>query len=310
MNQQQFEDALARAYVEFVGQEYRDTRSGNWNFSETLSRFPSLTNTNHARRGQVPTKAYTEHILLRRWAMTDILEQEDEALDIPDDMLEMILTDRNLLDSTVVTDHMLLAAKVIHRYAPDANEYEIDDLLSLAAEKLIRCIATRDRRSAFTTYVWTAIRNLVFRYMANSEDWECINVDLSEDEQPFNTGKLESDNKVCMPGQQFMLLVPDPGKGPLDHLTHGELLRALTKVLEFRTDFLTEMEEKTLSSWSGIGYGIGGNAAVSKSTIAHELGISPQAVHQLINSALEKLKTKLTTVDPGSNLTFFQKYVE
>lgn len=303
----EYETLLHRAYDEYEGQDYRQGGKNSWEFTGSMpSKFSTVMVGRYANRGLVPTAKYTEHLLVRRAAQTDlILGKEAGKFDeMSQDMLFVIRKDRNEIDCQVVVDHMLLAAKVIHRYAPDANDHEVDELLSLATEKIVQCIAVKDREHAFSTYIWAAMRNLVFSYSASIESWETIMLDESGDSYD------EPRSKVVMPGQFYMEQVADASDGPVVELQNQELMAALSKVLEFRSDFLTEQEEQVLASWTGLGFGYGGSQPVSQRAIATEMGMSSQRVQQILTSALSKVEAKLGQIDEGSDLTFFQKYLE
>ena len=298
-----YEKLLEKAYSRYEGQEYREGGRGSWEFEGNMpSKYSGVMVGRHTNRGLIPTTKYTEHLLERRAALTDlILGKEAGKFDeMSADLLSALYQERNEIDSVVVMDHMLLAAKVIHRYSPKASDIEVDELLSLATEKLVQCIAVRDRTCAFSTYVWAAMRNLVFSYCSSVENWDTISLD--EDEVPRS--------KICMPGQFYMEQVADDSDGPRVQLEKRELTAALVKILEFRSEFLTEQEEQVLASWTGLGFGFGGSQPVSQRTIAAEMDITPQSVADALTSALRKVEAKLGQINEGSDLTFFQKYLE
>lgn len=298
----EYENLLAQAYAEYEGQEYRENSRSQWNFTD-VPKFSEATVLRHARRGLIPTARYTEHLLGRRGALTDLIDGKEAGgfPEMTEEMLVSLRRERDSIDSTVAMDHMLLAAKVVHRYAPDATAAEVDDMLAMAADKLVRCVAVRDREHAFSTYAWAAIRNAVFRFCDAAESWDtvCMDDDLSE-----------SQSRVCLPGQYYLEQVADESPGPADQLQTDEMLAALAKILEFRSDFLSEQEETVLSSWTGVGYGLGGPHRVSQRTIAYEMGLTPQRVQQVLTAALSKVQAKLAQINSGAGDSFFDRFMK
>lgn len=304
----EYENLLEQACAEYEGIEYRKGGKGSWAFSGAMpSKFSQVMVGRYANRGLVPTANYTEHLLSRRAALTTLIQGKEEGKfeEMSADMLYALRLDRNEIDCQVVVDHMLLAAKVIHRCAPDANDFEVDEMLSLASEKIITCIAVQDRECKFSTYVWAAMRNLVYTYSSRIENWDTVAID------EFNDSSLSGfSNKVVMPGQFYMEQVADEASGPQVEIQKKELMEALGRVLEFRSDFLTEQEEQVLASWTGLGFGYGGCHPVSQRTIANEMGMTAQRVQKVLTSALSKVEAKLGQINEGSDLTFYQKYIE
>jgi len=304
----EYETLLDQAYSQHYGVEYRTGGKGSWELDGSMpKKYSSAMIGRHTNRGLVPTKNYTEHLLDRRTALSELINGKEAGMfmEMSEELLTALQDDRDEIDSTIVIDHMLLAAKVIHRYFVNAKPHEIDDILSMAAQKIVQCIEVRDRDCAFSTYIWAAVRNLVFSFNSRTVDtWETMDL-LNEANLPS-----KQTSRVCMPGQYFMEQLPNEADGPLESIEKREMLTALSKVLEFRADFLTINEDLILSSWTGLEYGYGGSSSVPQRTIAKEMNMTPQAVNSALTSGLSKVANKLEKLRGNSDMTFFRKYLE
>ena len=303
-----YKTLLCQAFAVYEGQEYRASGKDAWGESGTVMprKFSSAILSQQANLGAIPTTKYTDHLIACRKALTTLIEGSAAGTfpQMSEDILEAAQSERNSIDNTMVANHMLLAAKVIHRHAVGANQMEVEDMLAKSSGKIVQCLSVENRDCTFSTYLWTAIKNLVFRFMSDPSGWDTVALldDSREDESQTS--------RVCMPGQMYMEQVPDDSPGPVEQLQDLELLSALGEVLRFRTEFLSEQEDLILASWSGLGHGIGGEHRVSQSIIAAELGLSNQHVHGVLVTALTKVEEQLSKINSGTTLSFFQKYIE
>ena len=89
-----YEELLQKAYSRYEGQDYRTGGRGSWEVEGSMpSKYSEAMIGRHANRGMVPTTKYTEHLLKRRAALTDLIlgKEAGKFEEMSQDMLSALL---------------------------------------------------------------------------------------------------------------------------------------------------------------------------------------------------------------------------